>query len=1437
MIVLMKVLKKTLLTVTAAIVATCATIDFSSASPMEAVYSFPTCPAYLYAGLTVGDDGNFYGTSYNGGKNGLGTFFRVTPAGEITVLASFGGATGYNPKSELIKDGAGDFWGFASAGGTNYNGTIFKATPEGTINAVYSFSYSYAGTNGASPRGLMLAKDGNFYGTTESGGTNSAGTIFRMTPSGDMTFLASLGGEFGNWPHAGLVEGNDGNFYGSAYYGGTNYGGTIFKVTPAGVLTTLHSFDSTTGSSPEAQMILGSDGNFYGTTSYGGTNGNGTIFKMTAAGELTSLVSLEYTTQGSQPTGPLLEGSDGAFYGMARNGGAYSEGTIFKVKAAGEFTLLRSFSYLTGEARIPYGSLVQLGDYLYGTTYYGAFTLLTSFRSPTQNPSALVQAGDGNFYGTVRGDIYSEDYGSIFKLTPAGGLSTIVSFDYFTNGAQSLPGLTEGSDGNLYGTTARGGSYSGGTVFTTSVAGDLTNLFSFLSYSTNGYYPGTQLIQGKDGNFYGSTMSGGPAYSYGTIFKITSAGELATLAAFDSTNGSGPSRLAEGNEGTFYGTTQSGGTYDQGTVFRVTSSGEFTTLVNFDGTNGAAPKAGLTLGSDGNFYGTTFNGSNYYGSVFKMTAAGELTTIASFDWSTGYGPLSELIEADPGHFYGTTSYGGSGYTNYSGTIYKVGSSGGLSVVANCNPDVGTSPTRLIKASDGYLYGAGSGGADGGGVIFRIQPDPVGLPEITSQPTNTFALFGDDVTLSVTVASPSPVTYQWQKYEVDVAGATASSLMLTNVTLFDEGMYRVIVSNVIGSATSSGAFLIVHSPPPPDMPTNLNAVAISSSAITLTWNNNSTNATGIIIWRGDSYETTTQKVATVSASATSFTNTGLAAATLYYYSVQATNIYGVSYKSSPAVAFTFEAPPPVPASLSATAISTNSISLHWLNSGTNVEGFIIWRGVSSGSITQQIGTVSMSTTTFTNTGLAASSVYFYAVQATNHHASSSKSAAASARTFDPPPGTPTGLTATALSSNSVKIVWTKPSGIVSNYYLWRGTNATNVTTLACILPANTPGYTNTGLAAATTYYFSVQAKNGGSSSPKSGIVSVRTLDGPPGAPKNISVRATAPTRAVLSWFKGSTNTSGYIVYRSLNSSSAFAPVTSLSSNVLNYVDNVHSGMTYYYYVKATNTSGSASSMQISTALPVGIGDNFVWQNTNGQFSIWVMSGTNFVRYASLPPGPAASTGWRPAAIGDLNGDFHSDLIWQHRDGRLMVWLLSGTNLTRSFNLKTGYAASTGWRIASAPDLNGDGKVDFLWANTNGQTAAWIMNGTNYSSYVTMRSGGLSTKLGWSVAGATDLTSDANADLVWQNTNGTAAAWIMSRTNYVKSIPLRAGPTPAASWHMALLTDLTYDKKTDFVWQNNNGALQAYLMNETNYVKTVRLKTGSASFTGWQLIGPR
>jgi uncharacterized repeat protein (TIGR03803 family) len=373
------------------------------------------------------------------------------------------------------------------------------ASPSEAAAQTLTTLVSFNGTDGGnSLAGLILATDGNFYGTT-SGGTTASGTVFRMTPSGTLTVLHSFCSlsdcSDGGVPEGSLIQATDGNLYGTTEGGGTARTGTVFKITLGGTLTTL----ANTVSGSLAALVQGTDGNFYGTTSHGGANTCfagynrhptcGTIFKVTPTGTITTLVSLTQAS-GFNPVSSLIQGTDGSFYGTAQDGGAGTApgfGTVFKVTPTGTLTVLHEFNGTDGER--PVGALMRATDgNFYGTTSFGG--------------------GDPGFGGTV------------FKITPSGTLTTLHSFGS-GDGFGPKAALIQGTDGNFYGTTA-GNGMSLNTIFKMTPSGAVTTLHTF--NGTDGFTPLCTLVEGPTGLLYGTNEYGVNSACYGgcgTVFSLS----------------------------------------------------------------------------------------------------------------------------------------------------------------------------------------------------------------------------------------------------------------------------------------------------------------------------------------------------------------------------------------------------------------------------------------------------------------------------------------------------------------------------------------------------------------------------------------------------------------------------------------------------------------------------------------------------------------------------------------------------------------------------------------------------------------------------------------------------------------------------------------------------------------------------------------------------
>jgi uncharacterized repeat protein (TIGR03803 family) len=429
----------------------------------------------------------------------------------------------------------------------------------------------------------------------------------------------------------------------------------------------------------------------------------------------------------------------------------------------------------------------QLGDAC-GQTLTNLYSFIGTPDGFGPSDAGLVQGSDGNFYGTTPGG--TNEPGTVFRISPSGSYTNIYSFtNSYANGGSPIAGLVQGSDGNFYGTTFIGGSgrLGQGTIFRVSPSGDFSNLYSFGSVANDGGNPIWSLVQGRDGNFYGT--AGGGAYGDGIVFRISPSGAKTNLYLFSTANGWEPhAGLVQGNDGDFYGTTFES-SKGWGTVFRISPSGTFTSLYTFVGppNNGANPQGSLVQGSDGNFYGTTENGgttnsnplNSYpgYGTVFRITSDGNYTNLYSFTGPPNDGmlPSAGLVQGSDGNFYGTT-YGGGTYNN--GTLFRINPNGSYSNLYSFAgyPNDGSHPfAGLIQGSDGNFYGTTtSGGINNSGTVYRLSI-PLNPP---ANQISAIKMMGNDI--AVSIPSVAYETYQLQ-FTTDLTSGIWSNLDGASIT--------------------------------------------------------------------------------------------------------------------------------------------------------------------------------------------------------------------------------------------------------------------------------------------------------------------------------------------------------------------------------------------------------------------------------------------------------------------------------------------------------------------------------------------------------------------------------------------------------------------------------------------------------------------------------
>ena len=366
--------------------------------------------------LVQGVDGNFYGTTQGGGGTcandpfaTCGVVYKVTPAGKLSVIHDFcqnGCTDGGAPFSGLFLSPSGTFYGTTTQDLVNHGGTVYSITAAGRVTTLHSFT---GGGGEGTPYGPVIEANGDFYGITALGGSAQDGTTYKLTPGGTLTTLYTFNGNNGEQVGLvpeGLLQAPNGALYGLTPFGtqNSNTCGTIFKMSPKGATTTLYNFENTSaqGCEPADGLVLGPGGDFYGTALSGGPANDGTIFKMSPSGTLTVLYNFcseSNCADGSTPNAGMTLGTDGNLYGTTIFGGATNGGTIFQITPGGTFNVLYSFCSQTGCAD--------------GESSY----------------SGLIQATDGNFYGTTSSGGGGNNGGTAFKLSM--GLAPFV---------QSLPG-------------------------------------------------------------------------------------------------------------------------------------------------------------------------------------------------------------------------------------------------------------------------------------------------------------------------------------------------------------------------------------------------------------------------------------------------------------------------------------------------------------------------------------------------------------------------------------------------------------------------------------------------------------------------------------------------------------------------------------------------------------------------------------------------------------------------------------------------------------------------------------------------------------------------------------------------------------------------------------------------------------------------------------
>ncbi|MGC9951672.1 MAG: choice-of-anchor tandem repeat GloVer-containing protein, partial [Bryobacteraceae bacterium] len=681
----------------------------------------------VYPGSPVVRDtaGNLYGTTQIGGSGGEGVVYKLDAARHVTTLYNF--TSTQQLSGGVVRDAAGNLYGSAQ-------NVVFKLDTAGNFTMLAS---------PFNPSPPTLDQAGNVYWTTnyqEQCTRYGCGGIYKLDSAGNITELYNFSEE-DLYPTSAVTADAAGNLYGTAGY-------SLYKLDAAGHFTVLYA-GAVGGNFPFGTVVLDLKGDIYG-TGEGPAGSPGFLYKFDTAGSFTVLYTFTGGATGGadgQLLSPVVRDSAGNLYGTALGGKrgcaqGWGCGVVYELDADGNYAVLYTFTGGADGATPKAGVLLAPDGNLDGTTYYGGTegygvvyrvdprgneTALYSFSGDNGSgpTSGLMADPSGNLYGTtyVGG---AANQGVVYQVDGAGRYAVLHEFSGAADGGIPKAGVVRDAAGNLYGTTATGGSADAGVIFKLDAAGNETVLYNFTG-GANGGGPAAGVILDPEGNLYGNA---------GVIFKLDTAGNYTVLHTF--TSGAGGTGASSGvtrdSAGNLYGTTAYGGDLNCqfvgapagcGVVYKLDPAGNYTVLHSFaGGSDGAVPGfAGVAVDSDGNLYGTTEYGGKgvrcYYfgvtvsvgcGTVYKVDGSGHETILHRFTGADGEEPLGVTIDS-AGGIYGTTFFGGSGGSiicveTGCGVVFEIDTSGQFSVLYSFTGEsYGSFPNAgLVRDATGAVFG-------------------------------------------------------------------------------------------------------------------------------------------------------------------------------------------------------------------------------------------------------------------------------------------------------------------------------------------------------------------------------------------------------------------------------------------------------------------------------------------------------------------------------------------------------------------------------------------------------------------------------------------------------------------------------------------------------------------------------------------------------------
>ncbi|MGO8672106.1 MAG: choice-of-anchor tandem repeat GloVer-containing protein, partial [Capsulimonadaceae bacterium] len=1416
------------------------------------------------------------------GVNALGTGPRSNEASnhpvEESILHVFDTGSvlhdGAIPNSGLVQDTNGSFYGTTVQGGSAGTGTVFQVDPSGVLTILHSFEDGSVSNDGSYPTpSLTLASDGNFYGTTSTGGstgtgTNGYGTVYRMTPGGDVTILHNFGdgsvSSDGRYPAGGLVQASDGNLYGTTETGGTKGSGTVFRITLSGTETVLYSFGETAsdGYLPWAGLIQASDGKLYGTTLWGGPKSNGAVFRITTSGAYSLLYGFGTSPDGSLPSTALVQGADGDFYGTTILGGSGNAGTVFRMDTTGNVTILHNFD----DGTVPLDG---------------------------QNPAtALIQATDGDFYGVTFRSGWGS--GAAFRMDTSGNVTILHEFGdgsvtgdglYIFDNAYQPPAvgpLVQGYDGFLYGATSGGGSANIGTVFRLDAG------LSALPAPPAPAAPTGLAATAGNGSvtLSWSPSAGGPSYD---VYDGTATGREGVVPVVTGISGTAVTVAGLANGTTYYftvaavnaGSTSAPSNEASATpelpapagLSATSSSGAI--LLSWSRTPGATAYtiyAGTSAGAEGNspVQSTTqtfglvtglVNGETYYFKVAAATSTGTgalsseasgvpiaETIVHNFGDGTvandGLYPNSALIPATGGGYYGVAEFGGAANE---GAVYEIDIAGSETILHSFGDGTvvndGVFPNWVIAASDGNLYGTTyGGGSTGYGTVYRITP---------AGATTILHSFGDG---SVANDGDYPEAALMQASDGNLYGTTSGGGSVGSGAAFRitlSGATTILHSFADGSVADDGIY-----------PAGSFIQGSDGNLYGTTCYGGKSAGNGQA-GDGTAFRMTTSGEETLLHSFGDGTvpNDGsvpgyalLQAADGYFYG---TTCYGGS--SGYGTAFRMDS-------------SGNETILHHFGDGTvPVDGLFPWANLTQAGDGDFYGTTvdSVSTAQFnvywngavyrmdssghvttlhvfgdgsvTNDGVypafALVQGQYGALYGTSVYGGDADMGTVFQLDTGLVPVAPSGLTATAGNSRVV-LAWSA-SRSATSYNVYRGTAAGGESATPAATGVTTTGYTDTGLTNGLSYYYKVAAVDAGGTSALSNEASGTPKPLVPPAPTGLTA-ASGNAQVSLTWTASSGATS-YSIYRATASGAEGSTPIGAATSTSYANTGLTNGVKYFYTVAAVNSAGtSAQSGEVSTTLapnaPTGVtaaGGNaevgLSWTSSYAATTYAIYRGTTSGGESSTPV--ASATGLSYADSGLTNGVRY-------------YYKVAAVNAGGTSTLSTEVSATPEPPAPVTPAgltaTAGNGQVALSWTASTGATSYKVYRGTTSGGEASTAIGTASTTAYtdtgltnfvtyfYKVAavnggGISALSNEASAmpapplsptHVLWSNPNGSLSLW-----NYNPATGSYTQYTygPFATWSPTAIADGP-DGMTRVLWVCTTGAAAIWSVNTSTGVYT-------------------